>query len=841
MCLSTYCKIICHIYFNYHFGESTSRWVNSKFTRHIQFSLRMVIAFSLAAFIAYGTGLKDHLTFKFMIPGMTILTINETFGLTLSTNIELILIIIPLSIYLFILQNNRLLYHHYMLNEFFYLLSSLIISYKCRKIPTRKLSLLFNTLYFVTIVNKNQIPKFFSFELLEEFIIGIFLSISVSLFIFPLFATFDIENRVNYCLYHLQQMYHLVIQAFISEDHITANVLLSRAHIIEKMIRKTMITTQSRFSDTNYEPSRLLQIIFNRKRRFIIDLTIQEQEDLTTSLMLSICSLKLLVKQCSFNKYHYDCVNQLKTSLVNLSSSQSLFISCLIPHSSITRYELLNNLTNLQLSFDTDILREPSRLLQIIFNRKRRFIIDLTIQEQEDLTTSLMLNICSLKLLVQQCSFNKYHYACVNQLKTSLLNLSSSQSLFISCLIPHSSSITRYELLNNLTNLQLSFDTVRSSYIETRLHLIKDTFQSSKIIQSDDHLLHSFFLFQLNSIVRLLTKSILINKNTKINKQKFSFKNYFKFDWSRFVIALKTIIVIGVGSIFVMIPNLAKKKIENGEWILIARCMTQGDTVGGAFTTIKMRLIGTLFGAMWGYVTCLSAGNDLFRTIIMLCPWIFCCGYMKSYPQWGYTVTIAALTPIIVNLGRLPFADSLPAGNYALLRIQQNVIGISIALVLAIIIFPLFAINLLKENIHTALELCRNNVESIVLIYNKVFHHEDNQENLIDFSTLDDIKYYIDNQRRTFHKLINIQRTLVGYASIEPTCWWLNNGFSTSRYKTLVQHQIDIYRMLYHINSSLLRINECSNMDKQQVENLRICASDGLFLPNLYDEILYYI
>ncbi|CAF4795230.1 unnamed protein product, partial [Rotaria sp. Silwood2] len=389
MCLSTYCKIICHIYFNYHFGESTSRWVNSKFTRHIQFSLRMVIAFSLAAFIAYGTGLKDHLTFKFMIPGMTILTINETFGLTLSTNIELILIIIPLSIYLFILQNNRLLYHHYMLNEFFYLLSSLIISYKCRKIPTRKLSLLFNTLYFVTIVNKNQIPKFFSFELLEEFIIGIFLSISVSLFIFPLFATFDIENRVNYCLYHLQQMYHLVIQAFISEDHITANVLLSRAHIIEKMIRKTMITTQSRFSDTNYEPSRLLQIIFNRKRRFIIDLTIQEQEDLTTSLMLSICSLKLLVKQCSFNKYHYDCVNQLKTSLVNLSSSQSLFISCLIPHS----------------------------------------------------------------------------------------------------------SITRYELLNNLTNLQLSFDTVRSSYIETRLHLIKDTFQSSKIIQSEDHLLHLFFLF----------------------------------------------------------------------------------------------------------------------------------------------------------------------------------------------------------------------------------------------------------------------------------------------------------------------------------------------------------
>ncbi|CAF3278979.1 unnamed protein product, partial [Rotaria sp. Silwood2] len=187
--------------------------------------------------------------------------------------------------------------------------------------------------------------------------------------------------------------------------------------------------------------------------------------------------------------------------------------------------------------------------------------------------------------------------------------------------------------------------------------------------------------------------------DNKINKRK-SFKNCFKGDWSRFVTALKTTIIIGIGSIFVMIPNLAKK-FENGQWILIALCMTQGDTVGGAFTTIKMRLIGTLFGAMWAYITYLSAGNDIFKTIIMLSPWMFFCGYMKLYPQWGYTVTVAALTPIIVNLGRLPFADSLPAGNYALLRIQQNVVGISIALVLAIIIFPLFAIDLLKENIHS--------------------------------------------------------------------------------------------------------------------------------------------
>ncbi len=44
-----------------------------------------------------------------------------------------------------------------------------------------------------------------------------------------------------------------------------------------------------------------------------------------------------------------------------------------------------------------------------------------------------------------------------------------------------------------------------------------------------------------------------------------------------------------------MVPYLAKV-FENGQWILIALCMTQAETVGGAFTTMKMRLIGTLLG-----------------------------------------------------------------------------------------------------------------------------------------------------------------------------------------------------------------------------------------------------
>lgn len=104
---------------------------------------------------------------------------------------------------------------------------------------------------------------------------------------------------------------------------------------------------------------------------------------------------------------------------------------------------------------------------------------------------------------------------------------------------------------------------------------------------------------------------------------------------------------------------------------------------------------------MWAYVTYLSAGDSVLNTVLVLSPWMFFCGFMKLYPQWGYTVTVAASTPIVINLGRLPFADTLPAGDYALLRIKQNVIGIAIALGLTVIILPVFAMDFLKDSINS--------------------------------------------------------------------------------------------------------------------------------------------
>ena len=150
--------------------------------------------------------------------------------------------------------------------------------------------------------------------------------------------------------------------------------------------------------------------------------------------------------------------------------------------------------------------------------------------------------------------------------------------------------VTNQDLHNRLANLSKAAESVRFAYKKLRI--------KKGIQQSEGHLPHGFFLFQLFYIVKLLN-DVVTNSNQKSNPliepKTFSWRNYIQFDRARFLLALKSMIIIGVGSIFVMVPYLAKI-FENGQWIFIALCMTQGDSVGGAFTTMKMRLFGTLLG-----------------------------------------------------------------------------------------------------------------------------------------------------------------------------------------------------------------------------------------------------
>lgn len=94
------------------------------------------------------------------------------------------------------------------------------------------------------------------------------------------------------------------------------------------------------------------------------------------------------------------------------------------------------------------------------------------------------------------------------------------------------------------------------------------------------------------------------------------------------------------------------------------------------------------------------------------------------------------------------------------------------------------------------------------LIYDKLFHHNHSRESLIDieFENIS-TKSFINSQQNSFYNLINLQRTLVEHASLEPTLWRGNNAFSTKRYNSLVQHQLNTFQMLYNIDATVRQID----------------------------------
>ena len=143
------------------------------------------------------------------------------------------------------------------------------------QIQTRKVALVYNAIFFSTLVNEKKLPSVFVFLLLEAFLIGIAIALCTSICICPFFATWDIENRFKYCLSNGQRMYYLIIKAFLSKDPMATKIALSRSATIEKQIRQTMAMIPTRIAESKYEPIRILQKWAHRKETSLFNLTVE--------------------------------------------------------------------------------------------------------------------------------------------------------------------------------------------------------------------------------------------------------------------------------------------------------------------------------------------------------------------------------------------------------------------------------------------------------------------------------------------------------------------------------------------------------------------------------------
>ena len=179
----------------------------------------------------------------------------------------------------------------------------------------------------------------------------------------------------------------------------------------------------------------------------------------------------------------------------------------------------------------------------------------------------------------------------------------------------------------------------------------------------------------------------------------------------RLVSALRSSIIMSIGSIFVLIPSLAAK-FEQGTWILTAMAMTQGNSQGGSFLAMRNRLFGTLVGCIWAYVCYLAVGDvKSYNFFAMMMIWIPICTAVRFSSSWAYAGTIATITPIIIQLGNTVGGEN-PA-DYAFLRTKENILGILFGAALNLLLLPISASDLLHLNLSKSMERAALAMQSV--------------------------------------------------------------------------------------------------------------------------------
>jgi hypothetical protein len=129
--------IIRHFYFNYNYVDTNLPYIHSLFSRRAQFAIRIAISFVVSGCLAYGSPLKNQLSQQlFLIPLFTALSIQDTVGSTMAGSFRTLLILVPVSIFLFIVQKIGLGYHDYITVEFILLIVAFFIGFASSQVHT---------------------------------------------------------------------------------------------------------------------------------------------------------------------------------------------------------------------------------------------------------------------------------------------------------------------------------------------------------------------------------------------------------------------------------------------------------------------------------------------------------------------------------------------------------------------------------------------------------------------------------------------------------------------------------------------------------------------------------
>jgi hypothetical protein len=152
--------LLRHFYFNYNYVDSNVPLIHSLFARRAQFSLRIVISFLVSAFLAYGSSLRNQLIEPFLIPLISVLAIQDSVGFTMAGGFQMIFTLVPVSVFLFIVQKIGLGYHDYIAAEFILLITTFFIAFVIKLVRTSRYIQFASGYLVISALNKDSNIKF---------------------------------------------------------------------------------------------------------------------------------------------------------------------------------------------------------------------------------------------------------------------------------------------------------------------------------------------------------------------------------------------------------------------------------------------------------------------------------------------------------------------------------------------------------------------------------------------------------------------------------------------------------------------------------------------------------
>ncbi|RRT57325.1 hypothetical protein B296_00047331 [Ensete ventricosum] len=348
--------------------------------------------------------------------------------------------------------------------------------------------------------------------------------------------------------------------------------------------------------------------------------------------------------------------------------------------------------------------------------------------------------------------------------------------------------------LRNLINLRL----IQDSYMDPCEIVDKTTLPPLPALPHDPNDLPSFFflfcmfLLHNRSLAPLFveagqeSKIMPTTDQTENSCKEEPGTRRIKIPWytslrrERLVVALKCSLSLGLAVLFGLVYSK-----ENGFWSGLTVAITMTPWREATFRLANVRAQGTAIGSVYGVLGALISQNLMELRFLVLLPWITFASFLQRSRMYGPAGGIAAMFSALVILGRRNYGSP---SAFAIARLTETFIGFSCSAFVELLLQPVRASTLAKEQLSQSLKMLNECVESLVPCVGSMAPKE---------------------KEKKLRVKVNALRKYVQEAETEPNFWFL--PFPVACYKNLCASMTKMVDLLHFLAKSTALLTEYSH------------------------------